>query len=156
MVDVEGGERAVCTKLTVPSSVEVVGVVGDARLEDLRVVHPRAVFLPALQDPGALRWPVVIVRADSEAAQPNAIRRAVGSLGREYVDRIQTFDEQLHGSLARERMLASISLMFGGLALVLVTAGVFGLQAYEVRRRMREIGVRLALVRRPVTSASWC
>jgi ABC-type antimicrobial peptide transport system permease subunit len=56
-----------------------------------------------------------------------------------------TLDEQVNASLARERLVASISGFFGGIALLLACIGVYGTMAYNVTRRTAEVGIRMTL-----------
>jgi ABC-type antimicrobial peptide transport system permease subunit len=58
---------------------------------------------------------------------------------------VRTLSSQVNDSIASERMLAQISGFLGGLALVLVCIGLYGIMAYGVTRRTREIGIRIAL-----------
>ena len=58
-------------------------------------------------------------------------------------------DEHIDWSLRTERLVASLSAVFGGLALLLAIIGLYGVMAYTVTRRTREIGIRIALGGRP-------
>src|SRR5690606_38900276 len=57
----------------------------------------------------------------------------------------RTFTEQVERSLQRERMLATLSALFGGVALALAMLGLYGVLSYSVARRRNEIGVRIAI-----------
>lgn len=73
------------------------------------------------------------------------IQRAVESLGHEYVASTTTIEQEIDRSLYRERITAMLSAFFGGLALLLAAIGLYGLMAYYVSRRSREIAIRIAV-----------
>ena len=72
-------------------------------------------------------------------------RRRVEASGREYIFVSETLTHAVNNSLAKDRVLALLSDLFGGMALLLVAIGLFGLMSYSVVGRTPEIGVRMAL-----------
>jgi ABC-type antimicrobial peptide transport system permease subunit len=73
------------------------------------------------------------------------IKRTLESLGHEYVASTSTVDEEIDRSLYRERITALLSAFFGAVALLLAAIGLYGLMAYNVTRRSREIAIRIAV-----------
>ena len=129
-----------------PNEVEVVGVVGDAKVNSLRVPAPPTFYLSVTQ----LSLPgrsVVIRTAGSPRSAIPSIEAALGRLDpRLPIGNISTFSERIGANhLGSERLLVFTSSAFGALALVTAMVGLFGLMSYSIVRRTKEIGVRIAL-----------
>jgi predicted permease len=126
-------------------AVEIVGVVQDAKYDNLRQRTPRMTYLPWVQGQG--RVSAIEVRTvGNPSAMTEEIRQALKEINSNLVLRsVRTLEDQVNRTLTEERLIAKLLSFFGALALLLACVGLYGLMSYAVVRRTREIGIRLAL-----------
>ena len=125
--------------------LEIVGLVRNVRAANLRAEPPATVYVPYAQLTGNLPT-TIAVRVDSPTARmQQAVKDAVRPHLPGMTPEIRTFSTQVEGTLVQERVMASLAAAFGVLALTLACVGLYGLLAYNVAQRTKEIGIRIAL-----------
>ena len=124
----------------------VVGLVKDTKYTDLREEFTPIAFMAASQEDKPDPYLQLVVRSAAPVSTLTAeVSAAVAETNRNIVLDFQTLRAQVRDSLLRERLMATLSGFFGGLAALLATIGLYGVMSYMVARRRNEIGIRMAL-----------
>ncbi len=134
------------TDLGTPTDMEVIGVVKDIKYTNLRDEIPPQAYLPYLGS----RYIGGMTLYARTVADPNQLMSAIRSKVRDLdsnlpIYAMRTTEVQINNSLSTERMIASLSAVFGFLATLLAVIGLYGVMAYTVAQRTREVGIRIAL-----------
>ena len=128
---------------------EIVGVVADAVYRNLREPIPPTLYVPLAQLNESFGVPSISLNVRSSTGSPALLSRsvatAIAGVNSDLAVTFRPLANLVNASLTQERVIATLSGFFGGLALLLAGLGLYGVTSYAVSRRRSEIGIRLAL-----------
>ena len=125
---------------------EIVGVVKDAKYTGLREEPLRTAFVPFRPGPWASSMVLHVRSTGAAAGMAASIRATVRKMDRTVpVFDVHTVRDEIDRALLRERLVRTVTSIFGGLALLLAATGLYGTVSHGVVRRTREFGIRVAI-----------
>jgi predicted permease len=130
-----------------PSTIyQIVGVIPDTKYDDIRAGTPPMTFAPATQFPNQGPWTAMMIRSGLPSATViDSVKNRIAQKHPAMSIQGSNFKQDIHNGFTRERLMALLSGLFGILAAILVTVGLYGVVAYIVARRQNEFGIRIAL-----------
>ncbi len=144
-----GGENPIGKRVGTKEGVypwEIVGVVKDSKYSGLREGPSRMIYVPTRPGPWASRTVIHLRTSGDVSALASALRKKIHDVDKTAaVFDVHTIQAEIDRSLLQDRLLGTITGLFGGLALALAAVGLYGLMSYGVARRTREFGIRIAV-----------
>lgn len=123
--------------------IEIVGIVSDAHIYDLKDPNLASIYVAALQEPDLVDGKCLVIRGPGVSLQ--SLAAAVSPFGYEDVSSVESLEHIIDRVLLQDRLVAMFATFFGAIALLLAAVGVCGLMSFEVNQRLRELAIRAAL-----------